>query len=139
MAANELRGEVDLELEGERFVLRPSYTAIVAAEKATGRGLVKLAEDAGEGALTLTECAAITALFIRAWGEATGNTTAAHVNEGRVGELIMDFGLAQVQLRLQIALTLAATGGCRADGTLKGEAKAAGTETSATPVESSPA
>lgn len=135
--ANEIRGEVDLELEGERFVLRPSFAAIVEAEKATGKGLIKLAEQAAAGELTLTECAAITTHFIRAWGEASNNVSAAHANQGRIGELIMGFGLAAVQFRLQLALMLAATGGCKADGTLKGEAMTAGTETSATPAGSS--
>jgi len=137
MAANELRGEVDLVLEGETFVLRPSYTAIVEFEKATGKGLIDLADQAIEGKLTLSECAAIVTSMVKAWGVATDNRIAANVNQDRIGELIHEYGLMQVQLRLQIALMNAATGGCRADGTIKsGEATTTGTMTSATPVES---
>ncbi|HEX8578320.1 MAG TPA: GTA-gp10 family protein [Allosphingosinicella sp.] len=138
--ANEIRGEVDLELEGERFVLRPSYTALVEIEKATGKGLIQLASEASDGELTLGHAAVIVTLLIQAWGKATGNGRVQAVCAERIGELLYEFGLMKVNLRLAYVLGLAATGGCRADGTPReGEAMAAGTMTTATPAADSPA
>lgn len=126
--ANELRGEVDLELDGIRFVLRPSYEASLAVEKRTGKGLVALATAAADGALGLSESAAITTEFIRAWGRSTDDKIAANVDEGRIGALIHEYGLMRVTLRLAVVLTLAATGGVKNDGSPKqGEARAPAT------------
>lgn len=134
--ANEIRGEVDLELEGERFVLRPSYTALIEMEKATGHGLMALAGMAADGELTLTQAAKIVTLMIRAWGKATQNSRVQAVSEERIGELLFEYGLMRVNLRLFKVLGLAATGGCRSDGTPKeGEAMAMGM--TATPVAAS--
>lgn len=135
--ANEVRGEVDLLLEGERFVLRPSYGAIIEVEALTGKGLVDLAGMAQDGKLSLGDSARIVTCLIKAWGKSTDNRIAQAVNADRIGELIQEFGLMQVQLRLALVLGLAATGGCRADGTIReGEMTATGM-TSATPVASS--
>ena len=143
MTANPYRGEVDIELEGQQFILRPSYTAIIEAEKATGKSLVKLATAAGDGELSLTDTAIVITEMIKAQGKAANDMNLAGVNALRIGELIAEYGLMQTQLRLVIALTNAATGGCKADGTPKdydppGEAKATGRK-GATPVAGSPA
>ena len=52
--ANPWRGEARLELDGQTHVLRPSFTALVAAEEELGP-LFALVERAAAGELRLTE------------------------------------------------------------------------------------
>ena len=56
--ANPVRGEASLELGGKTFVLRPSFTALVAAEQELGP-LFDLVERAAGGKLGLGELAAL--------------------------------------------------------------------------------
>lgn len=126
-AANPLRGEVDIDFEGESFVLRPAWEAVLEVEKLTGKSAVLLATAAQDGEMTAGDAAIVTTAFIQAWGRQTDNATARGVNAARIGELIQERGLMQVQLRLALVLTNAVTGGCKADGTPKGEAMATGT------------
>ncbi len=56
--ANPLRGEALLEIGGTAHVLRPSFTALVAAEEELGP-LFALVERAGAGGLRLSELAAL--------------------------------------------------------------------------------
>jgi len=119
--ANAVRGEVALTLDGEEFVLRPTYDAIVAFEDATGRGLVTLAQSASDGSMRLPEAAAIVTACVRAWGQVTGNTGARGVNAKRIGELILETkgGLMVVLIRLAAMLLHAASGGYTASGEVK--------------------
>ncbi|GAB5348915.1 gene transfer agent family protein [Alteriqipengyuania sp. 357] len=55
---NRLRGEASIRIAGETHVLRPSFTALVAAEEELGP-LFALVERAGNGELRLTEIAAL--------------------------------------------------------------------------------
>lgn len=52
--ANSLRGEAEIVIDGRPFVLRPSFEALVLAEKELG-SLFALVERASEGALTISE------------------------------------------------------------------------------------
>ena len=131
-AANEERGEIplvedgaiDLCLDGvTRFVLRPSHEAILAIEKKTGKAAIALMAAATDGEMSTTEAAIITTELVQAWGRAVDDNVAKNVDVGRIGELIHEFGLMKVMMRLAMALGLAVTGGCKADGTTKpGEA-----------------
>jgi hypothetical protein len=56
--ANSLRGEASLVIAGETHVLRPSFEHLVAAESELG-SLFALVERAADGALTITEIAAL--------------------------------------------------------------------------------
>lgn len=56
--ANALRGEVDLELPGVSVRLRPSFSALVAAESELG-SLAALLERAGAGDVRLGDAAAL--------------------------------------------------------------------------------
>src|SRR5688500_1415696 len=104
LQANGLRGEVDVTFEGERFVLRPSYEAIIAFEDGTGKGLIQLATAAADGELTLREAACITTQCVRAWGKQTEQPSIVAINEGRIAELILEAGLMNVTLRLSLLL-----------------------------------
>ena len=126
--ANTLRGEVDLELDGQSFVLRPSYEAILKIENAVGQALVPLAVAAQNGTLSSFNLAIITAELIRAWGSSLGKgdtspqneramaATARGVSAQRIGELIFDVGIASVLPRVALALHRAASGGCLPSG-----------------------
>lgn len=139
--ANELRGEVDLVLDGQRFVLRPAYTAIVAMEKKTSRPLVELATLAEQVALPQDVQAIVVTELVRAWGRgivideyiSAENralaTAAKHANSDSMGELLYGVGAMAVQPRIAIVLGMALTGGCLPSG----EAKPAGTMTAEIP------
>lgn len=58
VVANTLRGEAELRLGDERWRLRPSFTALVAAEAELGP-LFALVERAAAGELRLTELAGL--------------------------------------------------------------------------------
>ena len=84
MTANTLRGEASFVISGEARTLRPTFTALVAAEEELGP-LFALVERAGEGRLRLAELAA---LFWHCLADREGMTREA------VGEAIMAEGLA---------------------------------------------
>ncbi|MGE3304282.1 MAG: hypothetical protein AB7M12_14350 [Hyphomonadaceae bacterium] len=124
--ANEVRGEVDLTLDGTQFVLRPSHTAMIAIEKATGKSCLALAGLAHDGEITLGDATIITTEMIKAWGVSRNDPVASNVDAQRIGELIHEFGLMKVVMRIALVLTNAVTGGVKADGTPKeGEVMAA--------------
>lgn len=117
--ANELRGEIDVDLGGQIFPLRPSHQAIIGLEKQIGKGLLVLAAAADDQTMTEGECAIVVANLIRAWGQATGDVHMRAVKDERIGELIHERGLLMVMPRVALVLALAATGGCLASGELK--------------------
>lgn len=82
--ANAIRGEATIVIREKTHLLRPTFTALVAAEEELGP-LYALVERAGEGQLRLGEVAA---LF---W-----HCLADHddVTKGEVGEAVMAAGLA---------------------------------------------
>lgn len=128
------RGEIALVLDGQSYVLRPSYEAIEAFETATGKGLLELARGAVEGSLRLGETAQVVTECVRAWGRAVGNTGARGANAVTIAGLIIesDGGLVHVSRILGGVLSLAVTGGY----TAQGEVKAGTTTTSAVPAAS---
>lgn len=128
--ANETRGEIALVLDGQEFVMRPTYQAIQAFESATGRSLVELAREALEGRLSTGDAAIVATHCIRAWGETTGSVQARAAKVERIGELIVEAegGMTKALGMIGGMLALAATG----NYTAKGEPKAAATETTDT-------
>lgn len=120
--ANEIRGEVSITLDGSKFVLRPSYEAILGFEKATGKSLIELARAASSGSLSVTDAAAIVTGCIQAWGKATENSAASGVNAKRIGELLIEGSMLLVLKRLELLLFIAATGGVTSTGEMKAPA-----------------
>lgn len=57
-SANTLRGECEVIIAGQRYVLRPSFERLVLAEAELG-SLFALVERASQGALTLAEITAL--------------------------------------------------------------------------------
>ena len=92
--ANPLRGEATLVIAGEARLLRPSFTALVAAEEELGP-LFALVERAAAGQLRLAEMAA---LFWHCLADRTGLTRDA------VGEAVAAQGLAACSAPLRALL-----------------------------------
>lgn len=90
---NSLRGEASLTIGGRACSLRPTFTALVAAEEELGP-LFALVERAGAGQLKLTEMAA---LFWHCLVE-------RDVSREAVGEAVVAIGLAECAKPLRIVL-----------------------------------
>jgi hypothetical protein len=95
VTANPHRGEASLEVGGETLVLRPTFSALVAAEEELG-SLFELVERVAEGALKLQH---IVALFDHL---SRGRPKA--IARDRIGEAVVEKGLAGVMPILRTVL-----------------------------------
>ncbi len=95
MSANPARGEAAVRVAGDTLVLRPCFTALVAAEEELG-SLFALVERAAEGRLALTE---IVALFWHCRHDAP-----AALTRETLGEAIVAGGLAAATPALRTLL-----------------------------------
>lgn len=95
MSANPHRGEVSLQVAGETLVLRPSFTALVAAEEELGP-LFGLVERASEGKLALHEIAAL-------FDHLSADRPKA-ITRQRIGEAVVETGLAGISPTLRLIL-----------------------------------
>ncbi len=94
-SANPHRGEASIVVGGETLVLRPSFTALVAAEQELGP-LFSLVDRAAEGKLSLSE---IAALFDHL---SAGRPQA--ITRERLGEAIVAMGLVGAAPVLRVIL-----------------------------------
>ena len=94
--ANPHRGEANLDVAGERLLLRPTFTALVAAEEELG-SLFEFVERAAEGALKLQQ---IAALFDHLTRERPTSIT-----RERIGEAVVEKGLIGITPALKLVLT----------------------------------
>lgn len=94
--ANAYRGEANLDVGGERLLLRPTFAALVAAEEELG-SLFELVERAAQGALKLHQIAALFDHLTS--GRPQGITRA------RIGEAVVEKGLAGITPTLKLILT----------------------------------
>lgn len=92
--ANPLRGEAALTLAGRDVLLRPSFSALVAAEEELGP-LPALLERAGQGELRLAE---IAALFWHCLSDRDD------VSREALGEAVIALGLAATAAPLRVLL-----------------------------------
>lgn len=93
--ANAYRGEASLEVGGETLVLRPSFSALIAAEEELG-SLFEIVERAAEGLLRLNQ---IVALFDHL---SRGRPKA--ITRERIGEAVVEKGLAGIAPTLKLVL-----------------------------------
>lgn len=115
-------GEVDLELEGVVYRLRPSFAAIAEIEKGTGRDLFDLVRQVEQGGLTLDHIGIIVAACIRAQAKVDKDTAVASIKPARAAELVYaeDGGmLLAVRAAIHPLLFNAVTGGYDAAGKRK--------------------
>ena len=108
MTANPQRGEVEIELGGRRFVMRPSFQAIAEMEKQTGRGLIELLQSLSDGGLKVSELAAIITAGLKAAGEPA--------RYDKVGALLLEGGLEGIVPPVGEFLVGALTGGRQPSG-----------------------
>lgn len=94
-AANTARGEASIILNGETLVLRPSFSALVAAEGELGP-LFQLVERAADGRLALGEIAGLFWHLIVA--------RPAELSREDVGEAVVAGGLVNATPALKIVL-----------------------------------
>jgi hypothetical protein len=95
LTANPHRGEASLQVGGELLVIRPSFSALVAAEEELGP-LFALVERASDGKLALREIAAL-------FDHLSNNRTPAITRE-RIGEAVVEKGLAGISPLLRKVL-----------------------------------
>lgn len=95
MTANLHRGEASLQVAGEVLLLRPSFSALVAAEEELG-ALFALVERASEGRLGLGEIAAL-------FDHLSADRSPAITRE-RIGEAVVEKGLAGISPILKLVL-----------------------------------
>ena len=93
--ANPHRGEASLRVGGETILLRPSFTALVAAEQELGP-LFALVERAADGGMTLGEMAALFDHLSPGRPET--------ITSERIGDAIVAMGLAKVSPILRLVL-----------------------------------
>lgn len=115
---NAERGEHELVLAGTTFRMRPSFTALVAIEKKTGKTGLELVRLGNAGGIPALMLGTIAAELIRAGAQ---DEMTRAVDAERLGEMIFEDGIPQATARLTLALADAVTGG----RTASGEAKAA--------------
>lgn len=94
-SANPHRGEASVTVNGEALILRPSFTALVAAEEELGP-LFALVDRASEGRLGLSE---IATLF-----DHLSNGRPPAIDRAAIGEAVVAIGLARVTPVLRIVL-----------------------------------
>ena len=127
MIANETRGELSITLEGVEYGLRPSWQAIDAIERQTGKSLHELGAAAETYRLSVGELATIVTECIRAWGRANEQSTIAAFQRDRIAEILIEDGVLAAQARVALVLLLAVTGGVTAQGEVKPERMTTGT------------
>ena len=96
MSANAVRGEASLVVGGETLVLRPTFAALVAAEEELG-SLFEIVEQAAAGNLRIGQIVALFDHLSR--GRPEG------ISRERIGEAVVEKGLAGVTPTLKLVLT----------------------------------
>lgn len=110
--ANSLKGEVEIRLGGERFVMRPSFAAIMAIEADLG-GVVPLARRAARGDFGLRDLTVIVREGLNAHARAAG---VKPFDADRVGAMILAEGIANVAGPVRDFLTAVLSGRVDNDG-----------------------
>ena len=95
LSANPYRGEAMLEVAGEALVLRPTFSALIAAEEELG-SLFELVERAAEGELRLAQIVALFDYLSKGRPEA--------ITRERIGEAVIEKGLARITPILRTVL-----------------------------------
>ena len=95
-SANPYRGEASFEVAGEKLVLRPTFSALIAAEEELG-SLFAIVERAAAGALRLQQ---IVALF-----DHLSSSRPKAITRERIGDAVVEKGLVGVTPTLKVVLS----------------------------------
>ncbi len=101
--ANKHRGEVEIELGGKTYALRPSFQCICEIEAQTGLTIVALARRYGAGNFGMTDAAVIVTAGMKAAGEEGASLQ-------KVGDMIFLGGLDKIGAALPGFLMMALGG-----------------------------
>jgi hypothetical protein len=88
---NTLRNEVSITLAGEERIMRATFTAIVAIEKALGKSMTAIINQVAAGDISITDSALIVYHGLR------GNQD-TRMSFEQVGEALVEAGMAAVSL-----------------------------------------
>jgi len=102
--ANPHRGEVEVSLGGETFILRPTFEALAEIEKATGLGLVPFATKITTGSYGVLDVFTVLKAGIRAGGREPPKD---------LGQRIVEEGLIRLSDGVLNFLTQALDGGSK--------------------------
>jgi hypothetical protein len=120
-AGVDARGQISVELDGARFILRPSEEAIATIEQELNLSLEQLVAKCAYSQLNLQQCALIVTRMMQAYAkadpEASANYRGAKVETVR--QHIFEAGVPKIRARLMPLLSGAMTGGYTASGELK--------------------
>ena len=94
-SANPYRGEGSIEVAGEKLLLRPTFSALIAAEEELG-SLFEIVERAAEGALRLQQIVALFDHLSRARPKA--------ITREQIGDAVVEKGLVGVTPTLKLVL-----------------------------------
>lgn len=112
MTANPERGEIEIELAGTTYVMRPDFEAVLAIERQTGRPLIRLATEFGlgrHGGLPLSDMAVIVTEGVKA--ARRGDEMAQQYKAEKFGRLIYETGMLSVLDPVDLFLRNALSGG----------------------------
>lgn len=126
---NDERGEDEITLGRKTYVLRPSYEAIKALEKETGKTVLELVALGNAGRISIEDLGVIVAELIRA-GAKPGDVAARVSGEG-IGIKILEKGLISTIPLITLLLIDVASGGRTASGERKAAAETSGSLTAA--------
>lgn len=86
--ANNFRGELDFEVGGVKYILRPSFQGLLEIEEKSGLGLMELVNQIGNGKLSTRQAVAIV------YGGIIGS--GGKVDFDALGEACVEHGMLQV-------------------------------------------
>jgi hypothetical protein len=117
------QGQITVPLDGQDYVLRPSFNAIRAIERygrPSGRALAQFADEASRYALSIDDMGFIVSEFMRAHGVACPEDPLAtdykNAKPDRCAELIYETGVPRIAIRLYAILAGAIAGGYTPSG-----------------------
>lgn len=118
----DVRGHISVPLDGEQFVLRPSFEAIKAIEEITGKDHSQLAHEAVQQRLSYTDMGIICAEMMKAHGKANPDDPMKSSYIGakpeKIEKLIYETGKTKVAVRLAVVLVASLSGGYTREGEL---------------------
>jgi hypothetical protein len=119
----DVQGHIAVPLDGTEFVLRPSFKALQAIERLTGKDHAELTHLAVQQRMSYDDMSIIIAEMMKAHGEANPNdplkTTYLNTKPEKLGPLIMSEGKTKICIRLAILLVASLSGGYTPEGELK--------------------
>jgi hypothetical protein len=117
------RGQITIPVDGQEYVLRPTFEANCAIERQTRRSLFELAGDASSGRMSLEVMGICCAEWMRAYGKANPDDPLGSSYRGAKAEslakLIYEAGGPRICARITVVLMGALTGGYTASGERK--------------------